>query len=379
MNWFQKNRDVKKKLLISIKLEEQVSVLSYCVLKKGEASGNQMMKEVEALKDIPEISKRIPIVLHFHGFGVLSRIVENAPNFQENLIVSGDKSDFLFCYKIFNQTIAVSFVRKTLLEETLTFLNERKAFLFELHLGPIPLTLLLNNYSSVSSDFILEKNSGEITRLERAAESSATYKRYLEAFSNFESFQEEEYQQALQTEALDGVKKEYKEYRRFVSLGIGILSFFLVALSVNYFYVNHLNQKAAEIEADLISYGDNFSLIDRLEQEKQRKLVLVGNSGIQAENHLSYYLDEIGGTVPTAIQFQSMEVFPLTDPLKPKRKVELNMAHIKIQGISSNSKVLDDWMESMEDLVWIGSVELMNYIRLDDNKSTFDILIKLKA
>jgi len=172
-------------------------------------------------------------------------------------------------------------------------------------------------------------------------------------------------------------KADYKEFVRFVKLGIGILGFFLIALVGNYFYVNHLNTVAAQLETDIAGYGENLALSDRLQQEKQRKLVLVDNSGIQSVKYLSFYLDEIGASVPAAIQLSSLETFPLLEPLKPKRKVELNSKHLTISGFSSSSKVLDDWMEALERKEWISGVELINYVRINDQKATFQLLLKI--
>jgi Tfp pilus assembly protein PilN len=187
----------------------------------------------------------------------------------------------------------------------------------------------------------------------------------------------EGYYQAILPEAFAESKAKFKEQNTFERLGIGILAFFLLSLSANYFYVNHLNQIAAEKELELSSYGQQLSLIDRLNQEKNRKIQLFESSGLQSNEFISFYLDELGKSVPSTITLTVLETFPLKEGLKPRKKVEIDRETIAISGLCNTSKTLDDWMEKMERFSWIKSVELINYLRQEDGTSFFQLKIKL--
>ncbi|HLP56108.1 MAG TPA: PilN domain-containing protein [Fluviicola sp.] len=379
----------RKWVLVQVQLEQQEQHLRYVVVNKQPAEADSvlwtMVENTEEL--IKKAGKNLPYVIHFSGFGVLSRITENVSNYRESLLVSGGEDDFYFSSYELKSTVGVSFIRRSLVERLLEALTIQKVFVWGVHTGPAPLICLLTENGRLQLDFVIELTNGDLKKLERNTEdikrlatnsgfldTDAAYVRALQKLTNTPN---EHYRQGLDDERFAQTKANYKEFVRFVKLGIGILAFFLLALVANYFYVNHLNNVAAQLESDIAGYGDNLALSDRLQQEKQRKLVLVENSGIQSAKYISFYLDEVGASVPAAIQLSSLETFPLLEPLKPKRKVELNSKHLTISGFSGSSKVLDDWMEALERKEWISGVELINYVRINDQKATFQLLVKI--
>lgn len=379
----------RKWVLVQVQLEQQEQHLRYVVVTKETASLDQVLWTVveNAEELIKKAGKNLPYIVHFSGFGVLSRIAENVSNYRESLLVTGGEDDFYFSSYELKGTVGVSFIRKSLVEPLLETLSTQKIFLWGVHTGPVPLIRLLNENSQLQLDFVIETVNGDLKKLERNTgdvkrlatdsgflDTDAAYVRAIYQLTNEPS---EQYHQGLDDERFAQTKADYKEFVRFVKLGIGILAFFLIALVGNYFYVNHLNNVAAQLESDIAGYGENLALSDRLQQEKQRKLVLVENSGIQSAKYVSFYLDEIGASVPAAVQLSSLETFPLLEPLKPKRKVELNSKHLTITGFSSSSKILDDWMEALERKKWITGVELINYVRINDQKATFQLLVKI--
>jgi Tfp pilus assembly protein PilN len=379
----------RKWVLVQVQLEQQEQHMRYVVVSKQQATLDSVQwTTVENAEElIKKAGKNLPYVVHFSGFGVLSRIAENVSNYRESLLVTGGEDDFYFSSYELKGTVGVSFIRRSLAEPLLEALSAQKIFLWGVHTGPVPLIRLVSENSQLQLDFVIETVNGDLKKLERntgdvkrlATDSGFldTDAAYVRALQQLTDNPNEQYRQGLDEARFTQTKADYKEFVRFVKLGIGILAFFLIALVGNYFYVNHLNNVAAQLETDIAGYGENLALSDRLQQEKQRKLVLVENSGIQSAKYVSFYLDEIGASVPAAIQLSSLETFPLLEPLKPKRKVELNSKHLTISGFSSSSKVLDDWMEALERKQWISGVELMNYVRINDQKATFQLLVKI--
>jgi len=381
----------RKVVLLQVQLEQQEMRMRYVVLgKKTDAIAENV--NWTAVEDVTELLKKAgkntPYVIHFTGFGVLARIAENVPNYKEGLLVTGNEDDFYFsCYEL-KGTVGVSFIRRSLVNPLLEQLTAQKVFIWGIHTGPLPLVAILPETSVAQLDYtvelakgelkVLERNTGETKRLATDTGFLATDAAYVRALHQLTFQPTEVYFQGLEEARFEQTKSDYKEFVRFVKLGIGILAFFLVTLVGNYFYVNHLNAEAAQLEADISGFGENLALMDRLQQEKQRKLLLIENSGVQSSKYVSFYLDEIGVSVPASIQLTDMVTFPLIEPLKPKRKVELNPKHLTIIGFSGSSKVLDDWMENLERKEWISSVELINYVRINDQKATFHLLVKIQ-
>ena len=338
----------------------------------------------ETLEEIlKKADKKIPFIIHVRGAGILARSVENAPNYKERLLVSGREDEFYFNSYERSGSVLVSFARKNVIDEFLNPITAVKGFVWALYIGPSILPFKLENLQSIQSDYVLSFPSSDqvtISKNEQDLSEKQVQSSYLEAIINY-TYQKhpnsDNFNQGIDEEILKQTKTEYKDYRQFRILGLSILSFFLITLTINYFVVNHLNQVAADYEQEIAGYQENFAVIDRTKQEKQRKLILFQNSGMQSGNLLSYYADEVGVTVPKEIQFTEMELFPLAQQLKPKHKVETDNSKIIIHGITINSKVLDDWMEDLERKEWVQSVEVINYSRLDDFNSIFHIIIHI--
>jgi hypothetical protein len=347
-----------------------------------------MVHDLTSFESVEEIlqkaDKNIPFIIHVRGAGILARSVENAPNYKERLLVSGREEDFYFNSYERSGSILVSFARKNVIDEFLAPIEAAKGFIWALYIGPSVLPFKQEDLNTIQSDYVLSFPSSDqviLAKNEQELSEKQTQASYLEAIINYtwqKNTSADSFYQAIDEETLNQTKANYKDYKRFRIIGLSILSFFLITLTINYFLVNHLNQVAADYEQEIAAYQDNFAVIDRTKQEKQRKLVLFQNSGMQSGNLLSYYADEIGGTVPKDIQFTEMELFPLVQQLKPKHKVETDNSKIIIHGITLNSKILDDWMEDLEKKEWIKSVEVINYSRLDDRNSIFHIMIHIR-
>ena len=347
-----------------------------------------MVHDLTTFESVEEILKKadktIPFFIHVRGSGILARSVENAPNYKERLLVSGREDEFYFNSYERSGSILVSFARRNIIDEFLAPINAVKGFIWALYIGPSILPFKLENLNTIQSDYVLSFPSSDqviIAKNELELSEKQIQASYLEAIINFtyqKNSSSDLFYQGIDEETLAQTKTSYKDSKLFRTLGLSILGFFLITLTANYFLVNHLNQVATDYEQEIAGYQENFAIIDRTRQEKQRKLVLFQNSGMQSGNLLSYYSDEIGMTVPKDIQFTEMELFPLAQQLKPKHKVETDHSKIIIQGITLNSKILDDWMEDLEKKEWTQSVEVINYSRLDDRNSIFHIIIHIR-
>lgn len=339
----------------------------------------------ESMEEIlKKADKTVPFIIHVRGAGILARSVENAPNYKERLLVSGREDEFYFNSYERSGSILVSFTRKNVIDEFLRPIEAIKGFVWALYIGPSILPFKLEKLNTIQSDYVLSFPTSDqviLSKNEQELTEKQILTTYLEAIIQY-TFQKvdhpDSFYQAIDEETFKKTRSNYKDYRQFRVIGLSILAFFLVTLTINYFLVNHLNQVAVDYEEEIAGYQDNFAIIDRTKQEKQRKLILFQNSGMQSGNLLSFYADEVGSTVPKEIQFTEMELFPLVQQLKPKHKVETDNTRITVQGITLNSKILDDWMEDLEKKEWVQSVEVINYSRLDDRNSIFHIIIHIR-
>lgn len=345
---------------------------------KNETFNSIEFNSIESV--IQAYGNKIPYFLLVNGNGVLTRLVENAPQYKEQLLVAGNIDDFYFSSFETNSTIGVSFIRKHLINSINDALVKNKVFIFGIHIGPIVYIANLN-FQSYYGDFIIEFEAEGLTKLEKNNNANSTQSIHKELATNdlFNSLFVpcEEYIQALSNEECLLTFKQYKEKKIFNYLGVGMLAFFLMSLTVNYFYINHLNQIAADKEFQLNTYSQQMSQINHLKQEKDRKIQLYESSGLHSKEFISFYLNEIGKSVPPTINLTVLETFPIIDGLKSRKKIEIDRETISIIGVCNSSNILDDWIEKMERFHWVKSIELLSYLRLEEGNSLFQLKIKL--
>lgn len=329
------------------------------------------------------VGKSKAIHLHVKGTGVLSRLIENAPNYKEGLIISGNPNEFIFCSYSDSIQIAISFFRRALIQQELDYCTENNIHLIGVSAGDVPGFNLLED-ESILLDYKLSIKENRISGFERSLEQKSTVK------FRGETIEKEDFiskclfhhhrtteKKSLLSEDLQKNAENYRHFSQFRAYGIISVSCILMILMGNYFYQNHLNNEIAQLQADLSLSDNNLALLDRLDQEKIRKEQLVKSAGVTSTRFLSYYLDEIGRTVPKGIQLQTMQLFPLEGKLKNKHKVEVNNEQIIINGSTPENVVLDDWIEHMDRFEWIKSIELLNYLKAGEELAEFKLLITL--
>jgi len=385
MEWYKNIWTPRSMVIIFIQFkgkEAQLTALK-CKRKQTQMPDTMHFDTVEDV--IKHFGNSVPYHLHVMGTGVLSRKTVSIPTYKEELVISGNFDDFIFTTYNDGTTIAASFFRKELIAAAASEIEEQKLHVLGITSGSVPLFTLIEE-EEITFDFMLSKRGDKIQEFKRAesAVSKITWRdafftqKQLLAKALFSSLRSSNEHYANSEEDKNGTAKEnYRQFSQFKTFGVAMLSMILLALMVNYFYQNSLNSQIAQLELDLSISNDNLSLLDRLEQEKLRKEQLVFNAGVNTSRFLSFYLDEIGRTVPKNINLHELNVFPLESKLKNKHKIEVDKESIRISGSTADNEVLDDWIEKMDRFEWIKSIELLNYLKNEQERADFKLIIRV--
>lgn len=333
---------------------------------------------------IKHFGKHKPYHIHVLGSGVLSRKIESSGAYQQDLIMNGNPNEFLFTSFDDGSNIAVSFCRKSLISGYLKQFKEEKWPLYGISCGYSPICGVLED-ESISTEFQIELKNDQIVSFQRA-ETVKTKTSWQNGFWTTENLIAESIRINKNSEKkwlVDGEDKgdesreDIHQFNQFKALGLGILGSIFLALVINYFYQNHLNDQIAQLELNLSVHTENISMLDRLSQEKSRKEQLINNAGVNASSFLSYYMDEIGASVPKSITLSDMTVFPVVGKLKEKKRVEVDQQRIWIAGITKDNEILDNWIEKMDRFGWVKSIELLNYLKSTEKWAEFELQITL--
>ncbi len=167
-------------------------------------------------------------------------------------------------------------------------------------------------------------------------------------------------------------KEEARQKNIFMRFGMAMLIFFLVLLFGNYVYLGQLNQTIVDNATYLDDYQEQLGEISTLEDEKNRKERLLQSSGLLNRNFLSYYLMEIGNSVPAAISLDNINVRPISGEIKKRKKIDFQEHKLFVSGRSSTSQILSNWIAEIEDYEWLTKVEILNYA-YTKNEGVFEL------
>jgi hypothetical protein len=350
-------------------------------------------KELSSFNTIEEVVEEFgvnkPYVIHVSGSGVVQRTLENKPNYITDLIINGRKEDFFITsFQSFDKkNVTVSFFRREVIEELLNILRSQKVKLYQVDSGEIQLIKSLGDVFYLKGSFDISSSvDGEVRvnkteqppRLIQTSSGTYTYEELLiESYTNVSDQQIELWNYSF-LESPWNDRSEIKGKRTFERFGAILMTTLLLIVFGNYFYQNYLYQDISKLESELLIQNDNLALLDRLNLEKERKKILVGNAGIFTPRFNAYYLDEIGLTVPKDIVLTKLELYPIDGKLKQKQKINVFRDLIKVQGTTPTNIELDKWISILDKKEWVKTVEVMNYIKNDSLPAEFNIQIRIK-
>ncbi len=346
--------------------------------------GRENIGELQVYNNLEEILKKFgnsrAYWLHIEGSGVLTRLVSRPSGYKEDLILNGDKNEFMFTSFTDGEQSVVSFFRRSILSQELELFKSKKAHLMGVSSGMIPSIATLEANAILRGEFKLQLSNGHISGFERNTEwdGSLYFEKLVSGISILQKAGDDRFETGLDLDESTEHRNNYKDQKRFNTLGIVSVSILLLTVLVNYFYINFLNDDIAQLETELALSNENLALLDRFEGERNRKLQLIENSGFLGGHYTSYFMDQLGRSVPSSITLKTMNVFPLQESLKEKRKVQVSTERIEIEGQTPDNEVLDDWLEKINRYEWVKTVELVNYLKGTSGYAQFKLIVMLE-
>lgn len=389
MEWFKNIWNPKSLVVVFLQFEGDAmifSALKYKGLRDDISTENEAMRFDSFDEIVKHFGKSVPYHIQVSGKGVLSRKIKNGSGAIESLVISGNVEDFYFTSYSDEMNIVASFFRKSLLDEVLLLADALKLHLLGITSGLVPLFSLDDDFK-LNLEYSIQKQDGKILDFTKSEESKKYFswndkqvsKEQLIAYAIYNQLavSNDGYETSEQ-ESYELKRENYRQYTQFKVLGLSLLGIIFLALTINYIYQGSLNNQIAGLEADLSVSNQSLSLLDQLEQEKQRKEQLVFNAGVNSSKFLAFYLDEIGRTVPGKIYLTDLELFPLESKLKNKHKVEVKKKNIRISGNTPENTILDDWIERMNRFAWIKAIQLLNYSKTEHGNADFMLSLTIE-
>lgn len=166
----------------------------------------------------------------------------------------------------------------------------------------------------------------------------------------------------------------FKHIRIF---GIGLkfgLSLTFTLLLISFLFFSHFSSKINNMKSELeLNKAEKKSMV-RLANDVSKKERLVTDFSMTSSKS-SWYLDQIGGSIPTSIILSELQYQPLEKNIKKDNEILLKENKIIIKGSANNTTDFSQWIKALEQQDWIDKVTIQQYGIGKKVNTEFELLI----
>ncbi len=324
------------------------------------------------LDDIPKLT---PVFITINNQHTLQKVAHQH--------FSSTKDAVNFCFPALEQdafyiTVApvgastlVTLCRKEIVSEIIAFYQSKNITLLSISLGNSNIYTLvphLNTKSFYTSNFKIDIDS-QHTKLTEIAPPQTSYLLNGLTLSN-------QYLLSLASLLTLYVKPEHRSnfaplnaqllktfiHNRIYYYGLRTsIAFIFCLLLINSFLFITYQKKTNQLRQDLFLMQKDQSSRDLLKERLQDHKNLVTNLTENANSKVSYFLDEIGISVPKSVILNTLYYQLPLKKIKNDKKIEIDSNKIIISGTVNNSDDFTPWIRELSALSWIKSSRVIDY------------------
>lgn len=395
-NWFTYLKE--GNTFVGIEIGEVGNALSYGVLKvqksKGELTILNSIRvcEIEHIKG--HIKKDVPVLLAINTSSILTKIASDVKDGIPEALVNGefpnlDLNNFYYQISQLPQRPIIAIAKKEYVDGILESFDRQNISIANVCLGIgylesiLPYTRAPGIYAFntriavednlISGSSIVYGAYNEDYLINGLEVNSA----HLLSFAYVVAFLSKSIGATNLSEANRALGRDLYN-RRIFNFGLKYgLVFFTVLLMFNFIMFDHYHDKVESLGTLVASNAtqrDNLiQLENTLDQKKKRFEVLTSFSNSKS----TYYLDELANNLPATVLLDGIQYQPLTKQVRESKPITLAENTILVFGVSNDDGQFSNWLENLERLDWIGSVETTDYDFMTDESSNFSLKITL--
>ena len=174
-----------------------------------------------------------------------------------------------------------------------------------------------------------------------------------------------------------GLLKDFKQKRFFSQFFMFGLGFILLILLANFFFFNSYYESVETMKQDSQVNNSQKATLLKLKVATDEKQKTVDDILKNSSSRSSFYIDAISNSLPNTIQLSALEYQPITKRIKKNKAVQLVEDVISISGISTDSDLFSDWIQTLESFDWIVNVTVINYGSQSKGTSDFSLKINM--
>lgn len=170
-----------------------------------------------------------------------------------------------------------------------------------------------------------------------------------------------------QTKAISNFMDVIKQLRnnfqqqRIFTFGLKIsLATIFALLLLSFIFFTHYSDKINQLNAGLEINKTDKNILLQLTKDVQKKERLVNDISL-ASSKVSWYLDQIGMTVPGSVLLSGIEYQPVLKTIKENEPVQIEENTVLLSGTSNNGNDFTSWTQQLENEDWVKHVTIEEY------------------
>lgn len=191
-------------------------------------------------------------------------------------------------------------------------------------------------------------------------------------FSNFQNTQIGfgELQNILQKKYLNS---------RFYTLGIKIaLGSLFAILLINFIVFSTIHSQMGALNSKLLINNNDKNTLMNLQKRVHKKTKLTNSITSLSSSKTSWYLNEIGKSVPSTLQLTTLIFQPINTPIKEKKRIKVDQNAIFVSGTSKEDLAFSKWIRAMELNNWVEEIIVESYGKGKKSIASFKFVITIK-
>lgn len=300
-------------------------------------------------------------------------------------------SDFYYEISKNNEQSFVAICRKTYIDNLIAEYQSKGAIVIGFSLHNLALTSLIpflkqskietsNNAISFSDKTIHEIKKNDFSTTEYNINDLKISNKHVLSLSGILSYF---YNSKRNKSNFDTVEKELKtQYNnhRFNTLGLKTaLGIVFSILLINFMFFSSAHSKMTTLNKEVSVSSSSKNTLLQLQNRVEQKIELTKNINSLSSSKTTWYLNELGKSVPAKLQLNVIDFQPLSKSIKRGKEIAVEKNTILVKGISKNNNSFSNWTAALELKDWIEEIVIVSHGKGQSTTSTFEFTIKIKG
>lgn len=288
----------------------------------------------------------------------------------------------------FKSKFLIAIARKSFVENVINLFSENKINVIGISLSFFSVKNVMewiNHDTILLGSFKVDRTNGNVTKIEKPTHISypktlniqdetieSPYVITFAGLSNY--FTNKSYDISnlfLRNKELYKGFMEKVFFKRFLSISLGLLCAILL---INYFLFSSYYSEHQELEARKNIIKEKNITYELLKNSKIEKLRLIENIKSNTNSRITYHLNQLVVEKPDEVNFSEMIFQPLMGSITENEAIKLKKNQLHLKGKTFDDNVFTKWIINLENMEWIESLTVSDFVNNQDN-SDFSIVL----